>query len=79
MPTFQLFKSGKMLEEIQGANSSQLERLVKEHDVEPKAPSEMTVKELKAAVVNAGLAQKALGFHEKHEFVELLEEYYSKL
>lgn len=45
--------------------------------IKPKAPSEMSVKELKAAIRKAGLGQQALGFSEKSEFVKLLEEYYA--
>ena len=37
-----------------------------------KDPSEMSVKELKAAIVKAGIASKAVGFSEKSEFIELL-------
>ena len=45
--------------------------------VKPTPPSEMTIKELKAAVRNCGLASQAVGFYEKAEFVKLLEEYYA--
>lgn len=45
--------------------------------VQPKAPSDMSVKELKAAIRNAGLAAKAIGFSEKFEFVKLLEDHYT--
>jgi predicted esterase len=38
----------------------------------PKDPSTMSVKELKAAIVQAGIGSKAVGFSEKHEFVSLL-------
>jgi len=40
--------------------------------LEPKDPTTMTVKELKTAVVQAGLAAHAKGFSEKNEFVDLL-------
>ena len=40
-----------------------------------KDPSEMSVKELKAAIAKAGLGQKAVGLMEKSEFVKLLEEH----
>ena len=40
--------------------------------------SEMSVKELKIAIRNYGLGSKALGFSEKIEFVQLLEEYKAK-
>lgn len=46
--------------------------------IKPKEPSEMSVKELKAAVRNAGLADKAKGFTEKSEFVQLLLEHRQK-
>jgi lysophospholipase-2 len=41
--------------------------------VKLKEPSEMSVKELRAAVRQAGLQSKAVGFMEKSEFVQLLE------
>ena len=41
-----------------------------------KDPSEMSIKELKTAVRNAGLSSKALGFSEKQEFVFLLKSHY---
>ncbi len=44
----------------------------------PRAPAEMTVKELKAAVRAAGLTSEAVGFTEKAEFVALLTEHYKK-
>jgi len=40
--------------------------------IQLKDPSEMSVKELKAAIRNAGLLSKAAGFMEKQEFVRLL-------
>jgi lysophospholipase II len=43
-----------------------------EHRLPPPDPKTMSVKELKAAIVEAGLASKARGFSEKQEFVELL-------
>lgn len=43
--------------------------------VKLKAPEEMTVKELKQAILDAGLREKALGFMEKHEFVKLLRDH----
>ena len=45
--------------------------------VKPKAPAEMSVKELKEAVRRAGLGAKAVGFYEKEEFVKLLEAHYA--
>jgi hypothetical protein len=44
-----------------------------------KAPSEMSVKELKAAIHNLGLTRQTYGFSEKNEFVQLLENHYSSL
>lgn len=38
----------------------------------PPDPRQMSVKELKAAIVEAGLSSQARGFSEKSEFVELL-------
>lgn len=46
--------------------------------LQPKAPAEMSIKELKAAVRQAGLGSQAAGFYEKAEFVRLLEEHYAK-
>lgn len=40
-----------------------------------KAPEDMSVKELKAAVRHAGLSQQAKGFMEKSEFIKLLKDY----
>lgn len=49
------------------------------HDAElvipAKAPAEMSVKELKAAIVAAGLQSKARGLFEKAEFVKLLDDH----
>jgi lysophospholipase II len=45
--------------------------------LKPKDPSEMSVKELKAAIVRAGLSNKARGFSEKKEFVDLLKTHYA--
>jgi predicted esterase len=46
--------------------------------IQLKDPAEMSVKELKAAIRKAGLAQQALGFMEKPEFVKLLQDHRSK-
>mmetsp|Transcript_22285 Transcript_22285/g.66039 ORF Transcript_22285/g.66039 Transcript_22285/m.66039 type:complete len:287 (-) Transcript_22285:1133-1993(-) len=43
--------------------------------VKLKDPSEMSVKELKAAIRKAGLGSKAVGFMEKGEFVRLLKDH----
>ena len=40
-----------------------------------KAASDMSVKELREAIRQAGLGQKAVGLMEKQEFVKLLQEY----
>eukprot|EP00522_Entomoneis_paludosa_P008893 CAMPEP_0172450766 /NCGR_PEP_ID=MMETSP1065-20121228/8991_1 /TAXON_ID=265537 /ORGANISM="Amphiprora paludosa, Strain CCMP125" /LENGTH=281 /DNA_ID=CAMNT_0013202587 /DNA_START=265 /DNA_END=1110 /DNA_ORIENTATION=- len=40
-----------------------------------KDPSQMSVKELKAVIRKAGLSQKAVGFMEKSEFVQLVSNY----
>ena len=45
----------------------------KQQEKEVKDPSVMTIKELKAAIADAGLGQEAAGFVEKSEFVELLQ------
>jgi thioredoxin 1 len=76
MPTFQFFVAGNMVEEFHGADSKRLEEIIIQYDKPPKDPSEMTIKELKAAIVNLRLGPKALGFSEKQEFVNLLKEYY---
>ena len=44
--------------------------------IKPKDPSEMSVKELKTAIRNAGLTDKAIGLSEKQEFVFLLKSHY---
>eukprot|EP00586_Coscinodiscus_wailesii_P022324 CAMPEP_0172509348 /NCGR_PEP_ID=MMETSP1066-20121228/219618_1 /TAXON_ID=671091 /ORGANISM="Coscinodiscus wailesii, Strain CCMP2513" /LENGTH=286 /DNA_ID=CAMNT_0013287785 /DNA_START=296 /DNA_END=1156 /DNA_ORIENTATION=+ len=43
--------------------------------VKVKAPEEMSVKELKAAIRRAGLGSKAIGLMEKGEFVKLLKDF----
>lgn len=50
-----------------------------EHLVPLRSPAEMSVKELKAAVKEAGLAAKAVGFAEKGEYVSLLQAHYESL
>jgi inhibitor of KinA sporulation pathway (predicted exonuclease) len=45
--------------------------------LKPKPPGEMSIKELKAAVRQHGLAAQAAGFYEKAEFVRLLEDFYA--
>jgi hypothetical protein len=45
------------------------------HKVTLKAPSEMSVKELSAAIRNAGIGSKAVGFMEKSEFVKLVQDH----
>lgn len=45
--------------------------------LKPKAPREMSIKELKAAVRAAGLGARAQGFYEKEEFVRLLEQHHA--
>ena len=42
-----------------------------------KDPSEMSIKELKAAIRKAGLQSQALGFTEKREFIQLLTDHRS--
>ena len=42
--------------------------------VQLKDPTEMSIKELKAAIRKAGLDHKAVGLMEKHEFVKLVQE-----
>lgn len=49
----------------------------KDCKVKLKDPSEMSVKELKAAIRKAGIASKAVGFMEKSEFVKLVENHRS--
>eukprot|EP00559_Dactyliosolen_fragilissimus_P001051 CAMPEP_0184859904 /NCGR_PEP_ID=MMETSP0580-20130426/4867_1 /TAXON_ID=1118495 /ORGANISM="Dactyliosolen fragilissimus" /LENGTH=220 /DNA_ID=CAMNT_0027356777 /DNA_START=313 /DNA_END=978 /DNA_ORIENTATION=- len=43
--------------------------------VKLKDPSEMSIKELKAAIRNAGLGSKAVGLMEKSEFVRLVQDH----
>jgi len=43
--------------------------------IKPKNPSEMSVKELREAIRNAGLGSKAVGLMEKQEFVKLLQDH----
>jgi predicted esterase len=45
---------------------------VEECYIKLKDPSEMSVKELKAAIVKAGIGSRAVGFSEKSEFIDLL-------
>ena len=42
-----------------------------------KIPSGMSIRELKAAIREAGLQDRTLGFTEKHEYVSLLENHYA--
>lgn len=42
----------------------------------PKEFKDMSVKELKVAVGKAGLTSKCIGFSEKRDFVELLQQHY---
>ncbi len=48
-----------------------------EHIVPSKAPADMSIKELKASLREAGLIGRTAGFVEKGEFVRLLEEHLS--
>ena len=45
------------------------------HKIKVKDPSEMSVKELRAAIRKAGLSHKAVGLMEKPEFVRLLQDH----
>jgi hypothetical protein len=47
--------------------------------IKPKPFNEMSVKELKQALREANIANKAVGFNEKCEFVALLESHYAAL
>lgn len=76
MPTFHFYRAGQLLEAMQGADANRLEQLVVQHKkVSLKNPSEMTIKELKAAIIYAGLASKATGMIEKQEFISLLNQH----
>lgn len=78
MPTFQFYKAGQLIEALQGADANRIEQLVIQHkQVSLKNPSEMTIKELKAAIVHAGLASKASGMLEKQEFINLLNQHFN--
>lgn len=46
--------------------------------IKVKDPADMSVKELKAAIRNAGLSARTVGFMEKSEFVKLLTEHREK-
>ena len=46
-----------------------------QYSLAPKSPTEMSVKELKVAIRNAGLSSSAVGFTEKSEFIKLLQDY----
>mmetsp|Transcript_17870 Transcript_17870/g.32353 ORF Transcript_17870/g.32353 Transcript_17870/m.32353 type:complete len:324 (-) Transcript_17870:214-1185(-) len=59
----------EFLEEILPADDS--------FKIKLKDPTEMSVKELKAAVRKAGISHKALGFMEKSEFIRLLQDHRS--
>jgi hypothetical protein len=54
-------------------------RLPHREDLVPpsKSPSEMSLRELRQAVQEAGLSSRTRGFVEKEEFVRLLEEFRS--
>jgi hypothetical protein len=55
-------------------------RLPHREDLVPpsKSPADMSMRELRQAVQEAGLTSRTRGFVEKEEFVRLLEEYRSK-
>jgi Tfp pilus assembly protein PilF len=48
-----------------------------EFDNSSKAPRDMGIRELRAAIRSAGLHDQTLGFAEKHEYVSLLENHYA--
>ena len=50
-----------------------------EHLIPLRNPSDMSVKELKAAIKEAGLSSQAVGFAEKSEFIQLLQGHYETL
>lgn len=65
------------MEEIQDVQTF-LEKVLPHDDncrVTLKDPSEMSVKELKAAIRNAEIGSKAVGFVEKAEFVKLVQDH----
>jgi hypothetical protein len=49
------------------------------HLIPLRNPAEMSVKELKAALKEAGLSSQAVGFVEKTEFIQLLQGHYESL
>jgi lysophospholipase-2 len=68
------------MEEIQDVKDF-LKRVLPPDDsckIAVKDPSDMSVKELKAAIRKAGLGQQAVGLMEKQEFVKLLKDHYEK-
>ena len=79
MPTFHFYRAGQLLETLQGADANRIEQLVIQNKQVSllKNPSEMTIKELKAAIVNSGLASKATGMIEKQEFINLLNQHFN--
>jgi lysophospholipase-2 len=52
-----------------------IQKILPAPDVPMKDPSEMSVKELRAAIRRAGIGQKAVGLMEKPEFVKLLKDH----
>ena len=64
-------------EEIQDVLDFIKEKLPPNDDfcIKPKDPTEMSIKELKGAVRDAGLSSRAVGFMEKSEFVRLLQDH----
>ncbi len=50
-----------------------------EYLVPLRNPSDMSIKELKSAIREAGLSRQAEGLFEKSEFVQLLQQYYDSL
>ena len=80
MPTFHYYKNGQKVDELVGASKTELESKITKHKVviPMKNPSEMTIKELKNAIINAGLGTKAVGLIEKQEFIDLLNNHLNK-
>ena len=65
--------------EIQDVQNFLLEKIPPDSSqcIAVKDPSEMSIKELKRAIKNAGLGSRALGLMEKSEYVNLLKEFRS--
>lgn len=77
MKTYPSLVHSVNMEELQDIQSF-LERVLPDDDtckVSLKDPNEMSIKELKEAIRNAGIGSKAVGLMEKSEFVKLVQDH----